>query len=144
MTSSVLQVPASPTRDSPATTGLSRPTYLRSNEGDRRRRGKGSRARHQLFRAFPGNDLALSLTPLTAVRSRRCARYWATEMATVKAISSRDNALLVRLRKLVADPAGYRKHGEVWLEGEHLCQAWLLRGRAVPQALMKPYRKGER
>ena len=53
-----------------------------------------------------------------------------------KAISSRDNPLLVRLRKLVADPAGYRKYGEVWLEGEHLCQAWLQRGGAVPQALI--------
>jgi len=57
-------------------------------------------------------------------------------MATVKAIASRDNPLLVRLRKLVADPAGYRKHGEVWLEGEHLCQAWLQRGGAVLQALI--------
>ena len=53
-----------------------------------------------------------------------------------KAITSRDNPLLVRLRKLVADPAGYRKHGEVWLEGEHLCQAWLQGGGAVPQALI--------
>ncbi len=57
-------------------------------------------------------------------------------MATVKAIGSRDNPLLVRLRKLVADPAGYRKHGEVWLEGEHLCQVWLQRGGTVPQALI--------
>jgi RNA methyltransferase, TrmH family len=53
-----------------------------------------------------------------------------------KLISSRDNPLLVRLRKLVAEPAGYRKHGEVWLEGEHLCQAWLQRGGTVPQALI--------
>ena len=44
-------------------------------------------------------------------------------------ISSRDNALLVRLRKLAQDPGGYRKLGEVWLEGDHLCAALLARGR---------------
>jgi TrmH family RNA methyltransferase len=49
-------------------------------------------------------------------------------MAQVKQITSRDNPLLVRLRKLVADPAAYRKFGEVWLEGEHLCAAYLARG----------------
>jgi RNA methyltransferase, TrmH family len=53
-----------------------------------------------------------------------------------KPISSRDNPLLVRLRKLVADPAAYRKHAELWLEGEHLCEAWLQRGGSVPQAVL--------
>jgi len=57
-------------------------------------------------------------------------------LTAAKLITSRDNPLLVRLRKLVADPAGYRKFGEVWLEGEHLCQGWLQRGGAVPQALV--------
>jgi TrmH family RNA methyltransferase len=57
-------------------------------------------------------------------------------MPAVKAITSRENPLLVRLRKLIADPAGYRKLGTVWLEGEHLCQAWLQRGGAVPQAVI--------
>ena len=57
-------------------------------------------------------------------------------MPTVKAITSRDNPLLVRLRKLATDPSGYRKLGTVWLEGEHLCQAWLQRGLAVPQAVI--------
>ena len=56
---------------------------------------------------------------------------------TPRFVSSRDNPLLVRLRKLVADPAGYRKHAEVWLDGEHLCQAWLQRGGGrVPQAVV--------
>ena len=55
---------------------------------------------------------------------------------TVKAITSRDNALLVRLRKLAADPAAYRKLGEVWIEGEHLCSAFVQRGGAVPQAVI--------
>jgi TrmH family RNA methyltransferase len=57
-------------------------------------------------------------------------------MAQVKAITSRDNPLLVRLRELAADPGAYRKLGEVCLEGDHLCSAWLQRGRPVPQALI--------
>jgi len=32
-------------------------------------------------------------------------------LTAAKLITSRDNPLLVRLRKLVADPAGYRKFG---------------------------------
>jgi TrmH family RNA methyltransferase len=57
-------------------------------------------------------------------------------VAEPKAITSRDNPLLVRLRKLAADPAAYRQSGEVWLEGEHLCQAWLQRGGTAPQAVI--------
>src|ERR1035441_7370078 len=34
-------------------------------------------------------------------------------------ITSRDNALLVRLRKLARHPGEYRKIGQVLLEGEH-------------------------
>ncbi len=49
-------------------------------------------------------------------------------MPPVKAIRSRDNPLLVRLRKLVGDPAGYRRLGDVWLEGDHLCSALIQRG----------------
>jgi RNA methyltransferase, TrmH family len=51
-------------------------------------------------------------------------------------ITSRDNPLLVRLRKLARTPGAYRKQGEVWLEGEHLCQALRTRGRAAAQALV--------
>ena len=51
-------------------------------------------------------------------------------MATVKAITSRDNPVLARLRKLAADPAAYRKLGQVWIEGEHLCAAFAQRGGA--------------
>ena len=46
-------------------------------------------------------------------------------------ISSRDNPLLVRLRKLARHPGEYRKQGQVLLEGEHLCQAWAQRGGAL-------------
>ncbi|HEY9097207.1 MAG TPA: RNA methyltransferase, partial [Hydrogenophaga sp.] len=42
-------------------------------------------------------------------------------------ITSRDNALLKRLRLLAQDNAGYRKFGQVWLEGDHLCRALIAR-----------------
>ena len=54
-------------------------------------------------------------------------------------VSSRDNPLLVRLRKLARDPAGYRKAGkagELWLEGEHLCDALRQRGQRPVQAVV--------
>jgi TrmH family RNA methyltransferase len=54
----------------------------------------------------------------------------------VKAISSRDNPLWLQLRKLNADPVAYRKLNLVWIEGEHLCAAYLQRGLAVPQAVV--------
>ena len=57
-------------------------------------------------------------------------------MSVVKAITSRDNPLLQRVRKLGADPAAYRKLGEVWIEGEHLCAAFAQRGGAVPLAVI--------
>ena len=57
-------------------------------------------------------------------------------MPAVKAISSRDNPLLARLRKLAGDPAAYRKLGEVWIEGDHLCAAFLQHGGEVPQAVI--------
>lgn len=57
-------------------------------------------------------------------------------MPPVKSIQSRDNPLLVRLRKRLADPAAYRKTGEVALEGDHLCRALLQRGGRSSQALV--------
>lgn len=54
----------------------------------------------------------------------------------VQAVSSRDNPLVQRLRKHAQDPAAYRKLGEVWLEGDHLCAACLARGVAVPLAVI--------
>ena len=56
--------------------------------------------------------------------------------AVVKAITSRDNPLLQRVRKIGSDPAAYRKLGEVWIEGEHLCSAFVQRGGAVAQAIV--------
>ncbi len=52
------------------------------------------------------------------------------------AIASRDNPLLKRLRKLAHDPAAYRKLGQVWIEGEHLCAAARARGVKAVQALV--------
>src|SRR6187549_2849207 len=40
-------------------------------------------------------------------------------------VSSRDNALLKDLRRLAQDNTAYRKQGQVWLEGDHLCRAAL-------------------
>jgi len=47
---------------------------------------------------------------------------------SITPITSRSNPLLVRLRKLASEPAAYRKFGEIWIEGEHLCAAYLARG----------------
>ncbi|MES1162552.1 MAG: TrmH family RNA methyltransferase, partial [Rhizobacter sp.] len=54
----------------------------------------------------------------------------------VRTITSRDNALLARVRKLAGDPAAYRKLGEVWIEGEHLCAAYLERRSAPTLAVI--------
>ena len=51
-------------------------------------------------------------------------------------ISSRDNALLVNLRKLTQDGTAYRKLGQVWLEGDHLCSALVQRGGKAAQAVV--------
>jgi TrmH family RNA methyltransferase len=46
-------------------------------------------------------------------------------------VTSRDNPALVRLRKITADSAGYRKTGSVWIEGDHLLRAARQRGWAL-------------
>ena len=56
--------------------------------------------------------------------------------AKVRAVSSAENPLLVRLRRLVADPSAYRRVGEIWIEGEHLCAARAARGGTVPTAVI--------
>jgi RNA methyltransferase, TrmH family len=43
-------------------------------------------------------------------------------------ITSRDNPLVKELRKLSQDSTAYRKQGRIWIEGDHLCRAALLRG----------------
>ena len=43
-------------------------------------------------------------------------------------ITSRDNPFLKELRRLSTESTAYRKAGRVWLEGDHLCSAALVRG----------------
>jgi RNA methyltransferase, TrmH family len=57
-------------------------------------------------------------------------------VAEARHVSSRDNPLLVRVRKLGADPGAYRKLGELWLEGDHLCAAFAQRGGRALQAVV--------
>lgn len=49
-------------------------------------------------------------------------------MTSPSPITSRENPLLKRLRLLAQDNTAYRKQGQVWLEGDHLCRALLARG----------------
>ncbi|HSQ73697.1 MAG TPA: RNA methyltransferase [Rubrivivax sp.] len=51
-------------------------------------------------------------------------------------ITSRDNPLLQRLRRLAQDGSAYRRLGQVWLEGDHLCSALRARGGAAAQAVL--------
>lgn len=46
----------------------------------------------------------------------------------MKTISSRDNPQLKAWRRLAQDGTAYRKAGQFWLEGDHLCRAALQRG----------------
>jgi RNA methyltransferase, TrmH family len=41
----------------------------------------------------------------------------------ITSVTSRENAALVRTRKLVADPAQARRDGVCWIEGDHLLRA---------------------
>ena len=43
-------------------------------------------------------------------------------------ITSASNPLIKELRRLASSNTAYRKQGRVWLEGDHLCRAALLRG----------------
>ncbi len=51
-------------------------------------------------------------------------------------IASRSNPAIVQLRKLAHDPLAYREQGRLWLEGEHLCRAYLARGRTPGLAVV--------
>jgi RNA methyltransferase, TrmH family len=57
-------------------------------------------------------------------------------MTDLVEISSRDNPLLVRLRKLAQHNTAYRKEGVVWLEGDHLMRACLERGHALQDVVI--------
>lgn len=55
---------------------------------------------------------------------------------TDRRITSRDNPLLRELRLLSEDPRVARSRGQVWIEGEHLCEAAYRRGRRASQAVV--------
>jgi TrmH family RNA methyltransferase len=57
-------------------------------------------------------------------------------MSIVREVSSRHNDLFKDLRKLLAEPAAYRKLGRVWIEGDHLCRALVDRGRLPQRAIV--------
>lgn len=57
-------------------------------------------------------------------------------MTELQHVTSRDNPLLVSLRRLVQDGAAYRKAGRLWLEGDHLCRAARQRGVPAQQAVL--------
>jgi TrmH family RNA methyltransferase len=44
----------------------------------------------------------------------------------IQSITSRDNAQVKAIKKLAQSNSGYKEAGLVWLEGEHLCDAYLL------------------
>jgi TrmH family RNA methyltransferase len=54
----------------------------------------------------------------------------------VREVTSRHNDLFKDLRKLLHEPAAYRKIGRAWLEGDHLCRALLERGRLPVRAVV--------
>jgi TrmH family RNA methyltransferase len=52
-------------------------------------------------------------------------------------IRSRDNPSLAAVRRLLRDPAAYRREGALlWLEGDHLLRACVDRGRQLQQVLL--------
>jgi len=56
--------------------------------------------------------------------------------AEPRVVTSRDNPLVQRLRKLAGDGSAYRRAGELWLEGEHLCAALRARGQPAKHAVV--------
>ena len=91
----------------------------------------------------------------TAAALRRCVRRWTRcelrdgplrqggPVTERTRIASRDNALLVRVRRLNAAPDAYRKLGQVWLEGDHLVRAALARGWRLQELLVTAQREGD-
>jgi RNA methyltransferase, TrmH family len=64
-------------------------------------------------------------------------------MAEPRRIAAKDNPLLVRLRRLGSDPGAYRKLGQVWIEGDHLCDAFVRRGGRPVQAVLAASSTGD-
>lgn len=58
-----------------------------------------------------------------------------SDTSRVSAVASRDNRVVKLARKLSRDNIAYRKLGQVWLEGDHLCRAACDRGIAPSVAV---------
>lgn len=54
----------------------------------------------------------------------------------MKLITSRENPLVKVWRRLAQETSAYRKVGQFWLEGDHLCRAALLRGMRPSQLVL--------
>jgi TrmH family RNA methyltransferase len=54
----------------------------------------------------------------------------------VSVVTSRENPLLVRVRRLARDANAYRRLGVIWLEGDHLCRAALARSHRPQHAIV--------
>ena len=52
----------------------------------------------------------------------------------MKLITSRDNPQLKTWRRLAQETTAYRKVGQFWLEGDHLCRAAVERGMALAKS----------
>ena len=54
----------------------------------------------------------------------------------LKPVTSRSNPLWQSLRRLSQEPTAYRRQGQVWIEGEHLCTEAVQQGRSPRLAVM--------
>lgn len=53
-------------------------------------------------------------------------------------IASRDNPRIKRLRRLAHEGGAYRREGQVWVEGDHLCAAALAQGHRPEAVIVTP------
>jgi TrmH family RNA methyltransferase len=63
--------------------------------------------------------------------------------AAPEPIASRQNPRYKALRKLLGDPAECRRQQRAWLEGDHLCRAYLARGGVPLMALVGASARGD-
>ena len=70
------------------------------------------------------------------VRAGRWPARGARRLSEPLRITSRDNPLAAAPAPAGADGAAYRRLGQVWLEGDHLCGALRARGGAAAQAVL--------
>lgn len=74
--------------------------------------------------------------PSVIFSTQRTGSFGNMTDSSVQLITSRENALVGRLRRLSQESLAYRKQSEVWLEGDHLCRAALARGLRAPLAVV--------